>query len=322
MCIGDGDCSSYNSNIHMNENAGPYGEDHKVIKEECVNHVHKRMGTALRKLVRDTTTEYQTKGGEVKQRKLLAGRGKLTENVINKLTKYYGGAIRRNVGKSVDEMSKDIWATFYHCSSTDERHRHFYCPEGTTSWCFWQRALAEHKQQEEEKKKKQEEREEELGETSAAASAFYPKKNQVREKSAQMPSHKHMTIQFVVGGEEDKKIKAVYERPTDPDLLKRCLQGKTQNPNESLHNSVWKYCPKVVNLGKSTLDFAIAQAVLNYNVGYEAGSLGRDLGIESPRMQKVLQTRDKYREETKPTKPRRKRKKQEVDPHYGAGEHI
>lgn len=71
-----------------------------------MNHVHKRMGTALRKVVKETTSEYQTKSGETKHRKLLGGRGKLTEDIIVKLSDYYGYAIKRNVGKTVEDNAE------------------------------------------------------------------------------------------------------------------------------------------------------------------------------------------------------------------------
>lgn len=131
--IGDGDCSSFKAVCQLNNNEGPYGVDKPVVKEECVNHVHKRMGTALRKLVKETTEEYTTKSGEARKKKVMSGRGRLTENTIDKLTSYYGAAIRRNVGKTVEEMSDDIWATYFHCQSTDANPMHMNCPKGEES---------------------------------------------------------------------------------------------------------------------------------------------------------------------------------------------
>lgn len=140
--IGDGDCSAHKAVCRINYGEGPYGAEKLVVEEECVNHVHKRKGTALRKLVKDTTTEYTTKAGDVRQRKLLFGKGKLTENVTEKLTDYYGDAIRRNVGKTVEEMQKDIYMghilpLLLNRPSTDEKQKHLYCPVGEQSWCFW-----------------------------------------------------------------------------------------------------------------------------------------------------------------------------------------
>lgn len=47
--LSDGDASSYKAVCTMNNGNGPYA-NHSVVKEECVNHVQKRMGTRLRKL--------------------------------------------------------------------------------------------------------------------------------------------------------------------------------------------------------------------------------------------------------------------------------
>lgn len=73
----------------------PYGDDCPVTKNECIGHVEKRMGTQFR---------------NVKKEKNLGGKGKLTDVLIKKLTKYYGLAIRRNVN-SVENMKKAIKAT-------------------------------------------------------------------------------------------------------------------------------------------------------------------------------------------------------------------
>lgn len=40
-------------------------------------------------------------------------------------------------------MKQAIWATFYHYASTDKVPQHHYCPQGSKSWCSWQRAIAE-----------------------------------------------------------------------------------------------------------------------------------------------------------------------------------
>lgn len=62
--------------------------------------------------------------------------------MIDKLTVYYGLAIRRHCN-SIEEMRKAIWATYDHYSSTDANPKHDKCPSGITS-CTpgWQRAFA------------------------------------------------------------------------------------------------------------------------------------------------------------------------------------
>ena len=42
----------------------------------------------------------------------------------------------------VNGMQNAILASFYHCSSTDEKPQHDQCPVGARRWCFHQTALA------------------------------------------------------------------------------------------------------------------------------------------------------------------------------------
>ena len=126
--IGDGDSKSYSSVVAMK----PYGE--KAIKKyECVGHVQKRMGSALRKL--------KSARGNTKlcDGKTLGGRGRLTAERIEKLQIYYGLAIRRNKG-SVSRMKKEIWAGLEHTASTDEKPQHGNCPDHEGTWCKFKAA--------------------------------------------------------------------------------------------------------------------------------------------------------------------------------------
>lgn len=91
-------------------------------KEDCINHVKKRMGSALRALVAKSRKDQP-----------IGGRGGLTQDLIKKLTNYYGMALRRH--SDVAEMQKAVMATFYHVTSTDEEPHHNFCPPGLTSWC-------------------------------------------------------------------------------------------------------------------------------------------------------------------------------------------
>ncbi|KAK4320391.1 hypothetical protein Pmani_008742 [Petrolisthes manimaculis] len=185
--IGDGDCSAYRALQQINKNQGPY-INHQIVKDECIKHVHKRMGTELRKLVQVTTMDYETKGG-TKKKKVLSGRGKLSEPVMEKLQSYCGNAIRDNVGGSVADMKKAIWATFYHCTSTDSQPRHNLCPHGEKTWCFWNRAIALQEKEKEGKDRLHREKEEALGESSATCVSFYGKQKKPKT-SFKMPSHK------------------------------------------------------------------------------------------------------------------------------------
>ena len=75
------------------------------------------------------------------QRFCVLGEGKLTQGTITKLQKFYTRAIRKNKG-NLEGMHKDVWATYFHCVSTDDYPRHHLCPQGIDSWCFYNKALA------------------------------------------------------------------------------------------------------------------------------------------------------------------------------------
>lgn len=55
---------------------------------ECVGHIQKRMGSRLRKLCKDM------KGVKLTDNKVIRGKGRLTDDTIEKLQNYYGLAIR------------------------------------------------------------------------------------------------------------------------------------------------------------------------------------------------------------------------------------
>ncbi|GFS82296.1 uncharacterized protein TNCV_3340271 [Trichonephila clavipes] len=77
-------------------------ELNSVTKFECIGHVQKRVGSRLRKL------KTKTKG--------LSGKGKLTDNFIDRLQNYYGIAVRSNVG-NLNAMQQNAIAALYHCAS-------------------------------------------------------------------------------------------------------------------------------------------------------------------------------------------------------------
>ncbi|XP_044594846.1 uncharacterized protein LOC123272208 [Cotesia glomerata] len=70
------------------------------------------------------------------------GASKLTDKVITQLSAYYGLAIRRHP-ESVEDMKREIWATYLHKISTDKNPQHMNCPPEPDSWCKWQKAAAE-----------------------------------------------------------------------------------------------------------------------------------------------------------------------------------
>lgn len=112
------------------QKATPYGDRLHVLKKECVGHVQKRMGTRLRNAKKNNKGIGKGKGA-----------GKLTDKIIGELSVYYGLAIRQHPN-SVTDMKNEIWATFYHKSSSDADPQHQHCPRGAESWCKWRKAEA------------------------------------------------------------------------------------------------------------------------------------------------------------------------------------
>ena len=64
-------------------------------------------------------------------------------------------------------------------------------------------------------------------------------------------------------------VKPIYVRLGDENLLRRCLRGKTQNPNESVHSVLWRKCLKTDFVGKLRVEAGAAMTVSEFNQGSE-----------------------------------------------------
>lgn len=62
-------------------------------------------------------------------------------------------------------------------------------------------------------------------------------------------------------------IEPIYKDLSNKVLLKRCLHGKTQNPNESSNAAIWQRLPKTVFVGLETLKLGVNDAIINFNEG-------------------------------------------------------
>ena len=176
-----------------------------------------RLRTALEKLVKDSRGQGVT----------LGGRGKtLKKTTIVKLSSYYKSAIYANQN-NVSEMKKAILASLYHSVSTDKNPKHMYCPVGSGSWCFFQKAIANKK----------------------------------------TPGAHDKNVGTPLKEEYLKKLLPIYQRLSSDDLLKRCLGCKTQNSNESLHSMIWQRCSKEKFVGKDTVEVAANLAICEFNFG-------------------------------------------------------
>ena len=91
--VGDGDRKAFKTVGDLQ----PYGKEIEITKADCIGHVQTRMGNRLR--------EWKRKAPEkMEDGKSPRGKGRLTDDVIDKLQTYYGMAIRRNI-PDVNAMS-------------------------------------------------------------------------------------------------------------------------------------------------------------------------------------------------------------------------
>lgn len=131
--VGDGDSSSFGRVKQAMDDK--FGSDYIVAKEECVGHVQKRLGTALRKYKKDM------KGKKLSDGKTVGGRGRLTDKVIDKMQNYYGKAIRGNK-ENLEGMKSSIKAIQHHMikgEGTPQEQQHRYCPKSSDTWCKYQK---------------------------------------------------------------------------------------------------------------------------------------------------------------------------------------
>lgn len=77
-----------------------------------------------------------------------------------------------------------------------------------------------------------------------------------------------------------EEIKPIYKRLSEDSLLSKCLDGKTQNQNESLNGMVWERVPKGVFVGSEVLQLGVYDAVAHFNIGSRAAiKVFESLGI-------------------------------------------
>ncbi|XP_065680580.1 uncharacterized protein LOC136094527 [Hydra vulgaris] len=64
-----------------------------------------------------------------------------------------------------------------------------------------------------------------------------------------------------------KEIEGIFKDLGSEDLLKKCLHGFTQNPNEALNQLIWNKCPKSRFVSRTVLEIGVYSAIINYNEG-------------------------------------------------------
>nr|XP_053657137.1 uncharacterized protein LOC128706159 [Cherax quadricarinatus] len=236
--VSDGDSSTYKTIVDLNDGEGPY-PGVNVEKEECINHYSKRLKNRLTNLVKSQYVEKDLKTARKRKECTMKKKGMLTDSVIDKLAQYFQNNLREKIGHGVEDMRNSIMASFFHCSSTDEKPQHHLCPTGDKSWCFYQKAVA----------------------------ADLPP-----------PSHTKMKVHFQLEPAYMEEVHNIYKDLTSDEMMQRCVKGRTQNPNESLHQRIWSYSNKAKYQTKRHADFAVSHAVADYNAGYARSCLDIAMG--------------------------------------------
>ena len=149
--------------------------------------------------------ETMTRTGRTMKKSLLGGKGKLTDTTIDKLGGCFGKTIRNKKSGTVEEIRRACMSAFIHVSSSDENPCHECCPPGENSWCFY---------------------------------------NKTESLDHHLPSHETMKIKVSLSDDESKRVQEVYKSLTTDQLMSRCLKGRTQNANESVHSKIWSKKPK------------------------------------------------------------------------------
>ena len=66
------------------------------------------------------------------------------------------------------------------------------------------------------------------------------------------------------------KLKPIFEELSNEKLLQKCVHGLTQNQNESFNATIWERIPKTRFVSHTQLEFAVNDAVANFNIGRES----------------------------------------------------
>lgn len=76
------------------------------------------------------------------------------------------------------------------------------------------------------------------------------------------------------------QIRPIFKDLSKTELLSKCLEGYTQNANESLNGLIRKLCPKVGNHGLVTVDISVGLAVSMFSCGASAfGQVLAQMGL-------------------------------------------
>lgn len=98
--ICDGDSVAFNAIKGLNGGDGPYGGDHEVVREQCVHHLFRKLGAALRALHKGNHTMQEGK----KQQKASLGCKKFSNGFLVQILCGLMESIKRSANTSVADM--------------------------------------------------------------------------------------------------------------------------------------------------------------------------------------------------------------------------
>ena len=221
--LGDGDTTM----IAKVNDVEPYGAG-VVKKEECIGHVSKRF---YKRFERVRCKRVNNPRGVVAAIKGASG---LSKENLARVCRYYRGAILSNTD-NVDGMIRDIQAVFHHCSSTDEKPQHSFCPKGEHNWCKFNKY----------------------------------KQEKAKNPNTNMPVPKHRKP--LIPPFYARYFKPSFDKVCRRELLEKCKRGATQNTNESFHNVIWGMASKNKWCSLTTVRIAVSLAIAKFNLGFSAG---------------------------------------------------
>ncbi|XP_018313415.1 uncharacterized protein [Mycetomoellerius zeteki] len=67
-----------------------------------------------------------------------------------------------------------------------------------------------------------------------------------------------------------KHLLPIYEELSNRNLLEKCLDGHTQNANESFNSMIWRITPKHINSGRKIIEIAAFISAGTFNEGCSA----------------------------------------------------
>lgn len=107
-------------------------------------------------------------------------------------------------------------------------------------------------------------------------------------------------------------------------LLRKCIKGRTQNPNESVHSRLWNKLSKSKYYGLQTVLQATATTAMEHNFGYSNINVMQCMNFSQSAEHRRFSDATRDYRRTASAKKLYKKKKQgaqdpDSDPDYGGG---